>query len=682
MFSKVHKLMGERNLDEAVEELLILHKDTDSKVAAYAGYLLGYINTRFDYKARSAAKARHYLRENISGTYPHPYAYVLYSQLEEDHNIALNHLNKGLEKFPTDARILEELLEKSPEKGKIITLIKDSGLTNPLLMGSAIRHLIREGKWNSISRFVFRIESVGNLEEDELLYLDLICAYSYLFQDNPEYGKAQELLEKTITKDTDNRLAYSHYLGLIYSFIKQGDALQATRYFDRLPLNNSIGDLNDGPMPFGIYIDFEEIYKIIFNSILEMFDCDDSRKLIARVLYVLYLYHPSEIYDIYRYKKSDAAILTRYLKVKFNPRVAAALYNMRCHFKQFKEAYVVLWSFLEEGEKLTDSSVFFSSIIEFVNRDQLELLAEQTIMFLKEDNYYENIFVYEVLGELVEILHKHHLYSSVRRIADFFADGTLVEAGCAFECAYAFGEDGNNRATTLYEQLVKKSPNDSAVINNLGVQYRNKGELYRALRCYEKANQIDPQKELYKNNLDATKKVIQQQIEEEIKAAAKGISMASLRKIGYTIDLCKKAFQIQDTDLSEIIQRDLRECAIAVVAGQDKLATIMCGSIIEALLLYRVREAGIAIYDISEISHRKDSKTRPTEDMVLNELLYVANKEKILDKADHQLGHYLKDYRNMVHPAREIRSKENVTHENVATMWAVLVRLISALFPE
>lgn len=674
--------MGERNLDEAVEELLTLHKDTDSKVAGYAGYLLGYINTRFDYKARSAAKARRYLRENIFGDYPHPYSYVLYSRIEEDQNIALNHLNKGLEKFPTDPRILKELLEKSPEKDKIITLIKDSGLTNPLLMGSVIRHLIREGKWDSISKFVFRIESAGNLEEDELLYLDLIRAYSYLFQDNPEYGKAQELLEKIITKDTDNRLSYSHYLGLIYSFIKQGDALQATRYFDRLPLNNSIGDLNDGPMPFEIYIDFEEIYKIIFNSILKTFDCDDSRKLIARVLYVLYLYHPSEMYDIYRYKKSDAAILARYLKTKFNPRVAAALYNMRCHFKQFKEAYVVLWSFLEEGEKLTDSSVFFSSIIEFVSRDQLELLAKQTFVFLKEDNYHEKIFVYEVLGELIEILYEHQMYSSIRGIADFFADGALVEAGCAFECAYAFGEDGNNRATTLYEKLVKKNPDDPAVANNLGVQYRNKGDLYRALRCFETASRLDTKDELYTTNISSTQKDIYQQMAKEIESTGNKISPLYFSEIGYTVDLCKRIFSIQDSQLRDIIQRDLRECAIAVVAGQDKMATIMCGSVVEALLLYRIEESGITTYDVSEVSHRKDSKNRPVSDMVLNELLHVAHKEKILDKADHQLGHYLKDYRNMVHPARELRSKENVSHENVVTMWSVLVRLVSALFPE
>lgn len=105
-------------------------------------------------------------------------------------------------------------------------------------------------------------------------------------------------------------------------------------------------DFDDGPWPFGIYIIFEKIYKVIFNCIFDIFKQDDLRKLKARTLYALYLYRPSEITETYRYTKSDASVLTRYLKAEFNPKVGSALYNMRCHFGQFKEAYNVLWRFL------------------------------------------------------------------------------------------------------------------------------------------------------------------------------------------------------------------------------------------------------------------------------------------------------------------------------------------------
>ena len=107
----------------------------------------------------------------------------------------------------------------------------------------------------------------------------------------------------------------------------------------------------------------------------------------------------------------------------------------------------------------------------------------------------------------------------------------------------------------------------------------------------------------------------------------------------------------------------------------------MCGSIVEALLMQRIVEQGFLKYDISAISSSKRASSYPTSEMGLNELLYVADKEKILNKNSYHLGHYIRDYRNVVHPAKEIRMKEDVSHENVTTMWSVLMKLIYDLFP-
>lgn len=122
------------------------------------------------------------------------------------------------------------------------------------------------------------------------------------------------------------------------------------------------------------------------------------------------------------------------------------------------------------------------------------------------------------------------------------------------------------------------------------------------------------------------------------------------------------------------------ECAVAVLAKQDKLATIMCGSIVEALLMQRIFEQGISKYDITAISKYKKASNYPVSKMGLNELLFVADKEHLLDKNSYHLGHYIRNYRNVVHPAKEIRTKETVRHENVTTMWSVLCRLIWDLF--
>lgn len=682
LFTEIYTLIDERKYDDAVAALLPLYKDINIETAARAGYLLGYIHTRYDYKQKNRDTARRYLRENIYGNYPQPYAFVLYSWVEEDLNVALNHLEKGLKRFPKNAYILEELLAKSPEKESVVALIQDSGLNNPDLLGRVIVYLFKEKQWRRINRFIFRIESAGNIDEDDQLYLDLIKGYVYIFQDDPDYRKAQEILEKVIEADTDNQLAYAHYLGLIYSLIKQGDIIKATGYFDRLPVNNSIMDLDERPFPFGLCIDFVSEYKIIFDCMANTFALDSARKQKARVLYALYLYHPSESMDVCRYQKSDATALARFLKIKFDPKVAAALYEMRCHFGQFKEAYDVLWQFLRSYKSFSDYWIFTSGVLETADKERLQMLVEQTIEHLEEDDYDEKLFISEVFSDLIKKLNEFEMYPEIRRIAELVSDDEIIRSGCTFSCAYAFGEASNNRATVLYEKLVESEPNNSAAINNLGVRYRESNDLYKALLCYEKANKLDPQKELYRNNLKKVKNSICEQIQEEIEIVSENISMDALRGIGYTVDICKQIYTIEDVELRDIIQRDLRECAIAVVAGQDKLATIMCGSIAEALLLYRVNMKGIDKYDVSEVSRHKDASNYPVSKMVLNELLHVALKVGILEKAEHHLGHYLKDYRNMVHPAREIRARENVTHENVGTMWSVLVRLISVLFPD
>ena len=94
--------------------------------------------------------------------------------------------------------------------------------------------------------------------------------------------------------------------------------------------------------------------------------------------------------------------------------------------------------------------------------------------------------------------------------------------------------------------------------------------------------------------------------------------------------------------------------------------------------MQKIRERSIDKYDISQISKSKHATSYPVVDMGLNELLFVADQEKILDKNSYHLGHYIRDYRNIVHPAKEKRMSEEVSHENVLTMWAVL--FVKALF--
>lgn len=456
---------------------------------------------------------------------------------------------------------------------------------------------------------------------------------------------------------------------------------KAIEWFDRIPVSNSIYDLDDGLQPLWIDISFEQLYRIIFETILTAFAQDATRKLKAAALHSLYLYYPSESFYVYRYKKFDAAALTRYLKSEFNVKVAAAVYNMRCHFNQFEEAYEVLWELLKRYLDPEKNSIFLSEILDNAGDEEICHIAEITIKHLQEDEWLTAQFVSSVFNELVKRLHKLNRYSLNKKLADHLSLTDISKSECIFECAYAYSEGDHSRATALYEEIIKIEPNNSAAINNLGVRYERAGELHRALECYKKATDLAPDSEIHQNNLKRIKKLIYEKTEKEVNTVSKAITMKSLEAIGYTDEFCRKLFAVQDSDMREILQRDMRECAIAVVAGQDKMATIMCGSIIEALLILKIKEHGISKYDISEVSRGKNASNYSVSEMGLNELLYVADEENILDKNGYHLGHYIRDYRNVVHPAKEIRMSEEVSHENVLTMWAVLKRLISDLFP-
>ena len=381
---------------------------------------------------------------------------------------------------------------------------------------------------------------------------------------------------------------------------------------------------------------------------------------------------------MYRYKKSDAAVLTRYLKRGFNNHVACALYHMRYHFKQYKEAYKVLCDYIKNYEEWGED--IYDLPFKYAKDKDLISIADYTVECLKDDDFERDRFADELLPELIAALHHHKMYANIRAISDHIPNALLFKSDCLFECAFAYGDANHDRASLLYGEIIQRNPKSTSALNNLGVQYEHKGNYYDALTLYEKAVLFDPSDELYKNNLQRMQRTIGQQIAREINEIAGLLSADALEKIGYDIKTNQKILSIQDEGLKKILYRDLQECAIAVIAGQDKLAIIMCGSIMEALLMQKIREHNIVKYNISSISKSKHATSYPVVDMGLNELLFVADQEKILDKNSYHLGHYIRDYRNIVHPAKEKRMSEEVNHENALTMWAVLKRLLNELY--
>ena len=686
MFEDVRELIKERKYEEAEEKLMPIYKSNDSEKSAIACFLLGVIFSKWDNKKRNVKKSKDYFKENIRRNYPQPRAYYHYAKLEDDKNVSINYLRKGLEKFPNFFILYDDILSYSVDKESVISEINEKDITNIIVLENIIRYYIKSSKWGEVKKYTSKIIENNDPPSNEKMSYLLLEAFSYAFSENPDYRKAQTIFANVITEDIDNKLSYSHYLGYIYSSLKLNEKENVLKYFDRIPANNSICDFEDGMYYVNIYVDFLSIYKLIFDSLIDEFskEKDNERKSKAKVLYSLYLYNPSDVFDICRYKRSDMITLEKCLKKKFNPKVASALVNMYLHFGQYIEAYDTCLLLYSNGINSSDINIDISSIIDEVDDKTLLLLVDKTINFLEESDFWSNSFLSDAVNGLVEKLFSQKLYNQIRKIANNLSYENISEANIDFECAFSYGENKEkyvDKVIDLYERIIHTNPTDTAALNNLGVAYAYKNNIEKAVDLYRKAHELDPKNELYKNNLRDNLNILKKQRKEEIQKIANDISLNSLEEIGYTNDYIAKFKLIPDEKFRNILIRDLKECAIAVVAKQNKLAMIMCGSIIEALIMQKIKENGVSKYDLSDLPDCKarNKSNYPVDNMGLNELLFVADKMALLDKNNYHLGHFIRDYRNIVHPAKEIREQQEISDENSLTMWAVLKRITNDL---
>lgn len=684
MFDQIVKLIENNEFEPALNILDGIKTSGDPKVEAKVNYLLGYIHTCREFKNKKDYLAKRYLLSNINSEYPQPYAFVLYARVEDDKNVAINYLSKGSLLFQGDPRIYLELFRQTTDKDALVEKIQSEDFSDFKLITEVIEYLIKKHEWAKIERFIFRLQNNDMITYYDNNYLDLLKAYSHTFREEPNYVKSLDLFKKVIDADIDNNLAYSHYLGIIYIYLNTGDIAAATLYFDKLPTDNSIHDLDDGPW-CTICIDFDLEYKAIFQKIITAYTNDPGRKQKAKCLYSLYLYYPSVIYDKCRYKKEHIKPLESCLKTQFNKPVAAALFNMYCHFKQYTEANNVFFEFLKRYENPDDLYIDYSCISDNANESDLKQIVQDIVLSAGSESGFNNeIFIRTAFKEIVKKLFRSKQYSFVVRVADFLTLNEICNSDCAFECAYSYAEVNRDNAQSIYEDIIKKEKRDSSAINNLGVIYERKGALGDAKDCFSSAFNISPDNDIYRKNLDRIINKMKEMEEKqnaqkrkEIKGLAKNINLEYFDSIGYSSQLVDKFAQIQDVDLRDILLRDLHECAISISTGQNKSATVMCGSIIETLLLNKIMQKGIYDYDISVI--RKNCSKFLVTDMSLNELLYVADKEKLICKNNYHLSHYIRDYRNVVHPAKEIRSKLDISQENVQIMWSVLKQVINEL---
>ena len=123
---------------------------------------------------------------------------------------------------------------------------------------------------------------------------------------------------------------------------------------------------------------------------------------------------------------------------------------------------------------------------------------------------------------------------------------------------------------------------------------------------------------------------------------------------------------IGDEALRSSLQQDLNELQIAVQHGAHKAVVVLAGSIIEALLLDH----------LISTDHENRTGGKP---LTYNfpKLIEVCNAEGVIAENTVHLLQAVRDYRNLIHPGRSLRTKDKV-HPATAAIASNVVTLISS----
>ena len=135
---------------------------------------------------------------------------------------------------------------------------------------------------------------------------------------------------------------------------------------------------------------------------------------------------------------------------------------------------------------------------------------------------------------------------------------------------------------------------------------------------------------------------------------------------------------IPDPAMQVILNRRWNETWGCFGAGAYLASTVMMGAILEALLLARINK----MTDKSPVfkskcapKHNKTGKTRPLSEWTLNSYIDVAHELGWIGKASRDIGIVLRDYRNFIHPEKELSKGVSVGEPDCRMFGAILVVL-------
>jgi SepF-like predicted cell division protein (DUF552 family) len=130
---------------------------------------------------------------------------------------------------------------------------------------------------------------------------------------------------------------------------------------------------------------------------------------------------------------------------------------------------------------------------------------------------------------------------------------------------------------------------------------------------------------------------------------------------------------ISDAAMQVILEKRWTECVICISSGAPLAAVVMIGGLLEGLLLAKVnRETNkTPIFTAAAAPRDKQNKTLLLKDWTLQDYIAVGHELKWITVAAKDVGVVLRDYRNYIHPQKELSHGVSLTTPDAVILWEI-----------
>jgi len=130
---------------------------------------------------------------------------------------------------------------------------------------------------------------------------------------------------------------------------------------------------------------------------------------------------------------------------------------------------------------------------------------------------------------------------------------------------------------------------------------------------------------------------------------------------------------VGDPAMQAVLDRRWTECGICLSAGAPLAASVMMGGLLEGLLLAKVNSLSdkTKVFTATNAPRDRSGQPLPLSQWTLKDYIDVGHELGWISRSARDVGKVLRDYRNYVHPQKELSHAISLSAQDAALWWEV-----------